>query len=103
MIFFFKFRNDRPRQLVQALALRDFKGFKRGDYHPISLTTMTEFGHGYPCPVAFQPDRPKATLSEIVSRAGLRQFHCAETEKYPHVTFFFNGGREMPLQGEEHV
>jgi 2,3-bisphosphoglycerate-independent phosphoglycerate mutase len=100
-IVFFNFRNDRPRQLTKALAVRDFSGFDRGDFHPVSVTTLTEYDANYPCPVAFLPERPGVTLGQIVSEAGLRQLHCAETEKYPHVTFFINGGREMPFEGED--
>lgn len=100
-IIFFNFRNDRPRQLTKALAVNDFSGFDRGDFHPVSVTTLTEYDANYPCTVAFLPERPGVTLGQIVSEAGLKQLHCAETEKYPHVTFFLNGGREAPYEGEE--
>jgi 2,3-bisphosphoglycerate-independent phosphoglycerate mutase len=100
-VIFFNFRNDRPRQLTKALMARDFSDFDRGDFHPVSGTTLTEYDANYPCPVAFLPERPGVTLGQLVSEAGLRQLHCAETEKYPHVTFFINGGREAPFEGEE--
>jgi len=99
-VIFFNFRNDRPRQLAKALTVQEFTDFDRGDFRPVSLTTLTEYGAN-PCPAAFLPERPKITLGGTVSEAGLKQFHCAETEKYPHVTFFINGGREAPFDGEE--
>jgi 2,3-bisphosphoglycerate-independent phosphoglycerate mutase len=99
-VIFFNFRNDRPRQLTKALTLHDFSDFDRGDFQPLGVTTLTEYDTNYPCPVAFQPQRPGVTLGQLVSEARLMQFHCAETEKYPHVTFFINGGREAPFWGE---
>lgn len=102
-VIFFNFRNDRTRQMTKALSVHDFSGFDRGGYHPLSVTTMTEYDSSYPCSIAFLPERPETTLGKIVSEAGLKQFHCAETEKYPHVTFFFNGGRETPYEGEDRV
>lgn len=62
---------------------------------------MTEYKKEFPFPVLFPPDRPNNTLAEWLSSKSLAQFHCAETEKYAHVTFFFNGGREAPFKGEE--
>lgn len=97
----FNFRNDRPRQLIRALMLEDFGHFDRGDYQPIHITTMTEIDRNIACPIAFKPVRPQITLAKVISDCGLKQFHCAETEKYPHVTFFFNGGVETPLPGED--
>ncbi len=100
-IILFNFRNDRPRQLVGALALPTFDGFDRGGAPVLNVTTMTEVDRSFPCLVAIAPVRPKTTLTKIISDSGLKQFHCAETEKYPHVTFFFNGGNEDPLPGEK--
>ena len=97
----FNFRNDRPRQLVKALAIADFDTFDRGGAGLANIATMTEIDQAFPCLIAFSPIRPKATLAKIISDAGMKQFHCAETEKYPHVTFFFNGGIEQPLPGED--
>ena len=97
----FNFRNDRPRQLVKALSVDTFDGFDRGDVPIIKLTTMTEVDKTFPCLIAIAASRPKITLAKVISEYGLQQFHCAETEKYPHVTFFFNGGTEEPLPGEE--
>ena len=103
VVVFFNFRNDRPRQLVKALATRDFDHFDRGDFLPVSVVTMTEYDAHYPCSIAFRPEVPRTTLGRIISEAGLRQFHCAETEKYAHVTFFINGGREQPYEGEDRI
>lgn len=102
-LIFFNFRNDRPRQLATALGLDAFDGFDRGDFEPASITTLTEYDPRYGMPVAFQPDRPGTCLAKVLSEAGYAQFHCAETEKYAHVTFFFNGGREEPYAGEDRV
>jgi 2,3-bisphosphoglycerate-independent phosphoglycerate mutase len=100
-VLFFNFRNDRPRQMSEALAMRDFDGFDRGDFGLASLTTLTQYDKGYGVPVMFAPDRPKTNLADTISQAGLKQFHCSETEKYAHVTFFFNSGREQPYEGED--
>lgn len=97
----FNFRNDRPRQLVKALVSPSFDSFDRDDAAVVNVTTMTEVDKTFPCLVAMTVARPKITLAKIISEYGLKQFHCAETEKYPHVTFFFNGGAEEPLPGEE--
>lgn len=102
-IVFFNFRNDRPRELSEALALSDFTGFDRGDYQCPSLTTMTRYESSYPFPCAFVRDKPGKTLGQVVSDAGILQIRSAETEKYPHVTFFFNGGRDEPLANEKRL
>jgi 2,3-bisphosphoglycerate-independent phosphoglycerate mutase len=102
-VFFFNFRNDRPRELSEALGLGSFNKFDRGDYEPVTLTTMTRYESSYPFAAAFTRDEPGMTLGQIVSDAGIRQVRSAETEKYPHVTFFFNGGRDEPLPGEERL
>jgi 2,3-bisphosphoglycerate-independent phosphoglycerate mutase len=105
----FNFRPDRMRQLVRALAEPGFgeddeelPGWPgRDGGQPVErLTTLTEYEEGWPYPVAFAPERPATTLSETLAAHGARQLHVAETEKYPHVTYFFNGGEEAPLQGE---
>ncbi len=98
---FFNFRNDRPRELSSALIEAEFMHFDRGDFQPVSLTTMTKYHPDFNCPVAFEKDKPKTTLGSVIAAAGIGQFHSAETEKYPHVTFFFNGGREQPFEGEQ--
>ncbi len=97
-LIFFNFRKDRTRQITSSLFKSDFDGFERGEFCPITVTCMTEYDQWYDLPFAFKQDRPKASLASHISRLGLKQFHCAETEKYAHVTFFFNGGR-----GEEYA
>ena len=107
----FNFRPDRMRQLVRALAEPGFGeriGFgapsrlagREGGEAVGRLATLTEYEEGWPYPVAFAPERPASTLAEVLADAGARQLHVAETEKYPHVTYFFNGGEEAPQQGE---
>jgi 2,3-bisphosphoglycerate-independent phosphoglycerate mutase len=98
---FINFRPDRARQMSRALADRDFDEFPRNDA-TLELTTMTEYRKGWPYPVAFPEQRPKTTLAETIANSGADQLHVAETEKYAHVTYFFNGGREQELAGEEH-
>jgi 2,3-bisphosphoglycerate-independent phosphoglycerate mutase len=102
-VLFFNFRNDRPRQIAKALAAEDFKDFDRGSFEPVSLTTMTEYDKRLLVRVMFSPERPATNLAQTISLAGLKQLHCAETEKYAHVTFFFNGGRERTYAGEERI
>ncbi|HEX2097056.1 MAG TPA: 2,3-bisphosphoglycerate-independent phosphoglycerate mutase [Solirubrobacterales bacterium] len=98
---FVNFRPDRARQMSRALAEPGFDEFPRSGGALFDLTTMTEYRKGWPYPVAFPEARPRATLAEVVSGAGGRQLHVAETEKYAHVTYFFNGGREEEWEGEE--
>ncbi|WP_410474591.1 2,3-bisphosphoglycerate-independent phosphoglycerate mutase [Guyparkeria sp. TX1] len=102
-MIFFNFRNDRPRQLTEALGQAEFTGFDRGDYQPIVVTCLTEYDPRFLSPIGFPPERPKNVLAEAISQAGIKQFHCAETEKYAHVTFFFNGGKEETFAGEDRV
>ncbi len=97
----FNFRPDRARQLVMALADPDFDEFVRGDAPDIELTTLTSYRAEWTYPVAFAPQEPATTLAEVLSEADIRQLHVAETEKYAHVTYFFNGGREREWEGEE--
>jgi len=99
---FFNFRNDRARQISAAFALDQFAEFERGqDYRPITVTCMTHYDLKLDAAVAFAPVRPATTLGSVISEAGFKQLHCAETEKYAHVTFFFNGGREAAYPGED--
>ncbi|MDH3327348.1 MAG: 2,3-bisphosphoglycerate-independent phosphoglycerate mutase [Gammaproteobacteria bacterium] len=100
-VIFFNFRNDRARQLTYTLAGKKFLPFDRGNFKPISLSCLTEYDPLLPLPVAFPPEYAETSLAEILSKNNIRQLHCAETEKYAHVTFFFNGGREIPFPGEE--
>jgi 2,3-bisphosphoglycerate-independent phosphoglycerate mutase len=99
--FFINFRPDRAREMTRALAEPDFDEFPRSGGPILDLTTMTVYRKGWPYPVAFPEARPQTTLAEVVSEAGGRQLHVAETEKYAHVTYFFNGGREEEWEGEE--
>jgi 2,3-bisphosphoglycerate-independent phosphoglycerate mutase len=96
----FNFRPDRMRQITQALADPDFKEFERATAPVRRYVTLAEYEEGWPYPVAFPPDRPETTLSHLIAAAGARQLHVAETEKYPHVTYFFGGGEETPEEGE---
>jgi 2,3-bisphosphoglycerate-independent phosphoglycerate mutase len=102
-VIFFNFRKDRPRQLVTALFEEDIEHFDRGDFEPVRVTCMMEYDPWYRLPVAFDHDRPVVTLGQVLSEAGLKQLHCAETEKAAHVTYFFNGGRGDAFPGEERV
>jgi len=99
----FNFRSDRARQLTAAFALQDFEAFDRGDCVQQQMVCITEYDATYPFPVLFPPQIPEQVLAEVISDAGLRQLHCAETEKYPHVTYFFNGGHEAPYPGEDRI
>ncbi|MEL0172971.1 MAG: 2,3-bisphosphoglycerate-independent phosphoglycerate mutase, partial [Gammaproteobacteria bacterium] len=103
-LLFFNFRNDRTRQIARALNVERFENFRRTNNDTAySITTMTEYDPYLSCPVAFRTKSPDVTLGSIVGDLGLKQFHCAETEKYPHVTYFINGGREDPYPGEKRV
>ena len=98
---FFNFRADRARQLSHALTDDDFKEFARPDDLTIDLISMTLHDETLNSKVAFPPVKLANTLGEVLSRAGKRQLRIAETEKYAHVTFFFNGGEEKPFEGED--
>ena len=100
---FFNFRNDRPRQMAAALAHESFEHFDRGNFKSATLTTMTEYDSTLSGPIVFEKEEPATCLSKVISEAGLKQLHCAETEKYAHVTFFFNGGKEAPYANEERI
>jgi 2,3-bisphosphoglycerate-independent phosphoglycerate mutase len=99
-VLFFNFRKDRPRQLVAALGAVEFTGFDRGAMPLAHVTCMMPYDRSLNLPFAFEAEQPATTLGQVVSALGLAQFHCAETEKYPHVTYFFNGGRTAPYSGE---
>jgi 2,3-bisphosphoglycerate-independent phosphoglycerate mutase len=98
---FINFRPDRARQLTRALGEPDFDEFDRGGAGPFEVTTMTEYRADWNYPVAFPPIQPETTLAQVIAERGERQLHVAETEKYAHVTYFFNGGREKEWSGEE--
>jgi 2,3-bisphosphoglycerate-independent phosphoglycerate mutase len=98
----FNFRPDRMRQITRALAEPGFDEIDRGGAPPLArYATMAEYEEGWPYPVAFPPARPSVTLASILAQRGMPQLHVAETEKYAHVTYFFNGGEETPYEGEE--
>jgi len=99
-VVFFNFRPDRARQLVKALKLKDFDGFERKNKIDIDILTFTQYEAGLPVSVAFPPEPLNDLLGQVVSNHGLNQYRTAETEKYPHVTYFLNGGIEKPLRGE---
>ena len=101
-VVFFNFRPDRARQLTHALVDAELTGFDRGRVpRDLAFVTMTEYESGLPVRVAYPAEPVINCLAEVVSRRGGHQFHVAETEKYAHVTYFINGGREQPFEGEE--
>ncbi|MFA6161028.1 MAG: 2,3-bisphosphoglycerate-independent phosphoglycerate mutase [Patescibacteria group bacterium] len=100
---FFNFRPDRARELTKALALPDFDKFPHTKLNDFVLVTMTEYEKDLPVEVAFPPQAVETCLARVISDAGYRQLHIAETEKYAHVTFFMNGMREDEFPGEERV
>jgi 2,3-bisphosphoglycerate-independent phosphoglycerate mutase len=100
-VLFFNYRSDRMRQIVAALALEDFDVFDLGARPPLACVTMTQYDGTFPLPQAFPPFSLARILAEVLADQGRTQFRTAETEKYPHVTYFFNGGFEPPYPGEE--
>jgi 2,3-bisphosphoglycerate-independent phosphoglycerate mutase len=102
-VLFFNFRSDRARQLCAAFGLADFNAFDRDGVCLQNLVCMTQYDATYPFPVLFPTQMPHDVLSEVISDAGLNQLHCSETEKFAHVTYFFNGGREPPFLNEERI
>ncbi len=103
-VIFFNFRADRAREITRALTRPDFTGFRRGKTPQlVDFVCLTEYDETFDLPVAFPPESYPDILAEVVSRAGMRQLRIAETEKYAHVTFFFNGGVEKAWPGEDRV
>src|SRR5438128_11284827 len=100
-VLFFNFRADRARQLSQAFLLKNFDGFDRQVWPRVHFVTLTQYDVTYSSPFIFEPEELADILGEIVSAAGKRQLRIAETEKYAHVTYFFNGGIEKPFLGED--
>lgn len=101
-VLFYNYRGDRPRELTKAFVLDGFKDFDRGAKLDLYYATMTEYETGLPVQVILpKPEKLKNILGQVVSDAGIAQFRCAETEKNPHVTFFFNNYRKEPFPGEE--
>lgn len=102
VVLFFNFRADRARQLSEVfLSEGAFKLFKAGRRPKVNYVTLTEYDANYDCDVIFAPEELKMVLGEVVSNAGMKQLRIAETEKYPHVTYFFNGGVEKSYKGED--
>jgi 2,3-bisphosphoglycerate-independent phosphoglycerate mutase len=103
-MIFMNFRPDRARELTQALIKPDFEGFERAFVLPKDrLLTLTRYSDELDCPCAFAPEAISNSLGEHLALLGKTQLRIAETEKYAHVTFFFNGGREQPFEGEERI
>ncbi len=103
-VIFFNFRPDRARQLTKAFTLPSFDKFHREKYFPhLFFVTMTEYDKDLPVKVAFPPEYIVTPFSKVVSDAKLKQLHISETEKYAHVTYFFNGGREEPFAGQDNI
>lgn len=100
-VIFFNFRPDRARQLTQAFVSPTFTGFERQQIKPLSFATFTQYDPDLPVAVAFEPQNLNNILGEVIANHGLNQFRTAETEKYAHVTYFFNGGLEEPFAGED--
>ena len=95
-------RGDRPREITKAFVFDEFDGFDRGEKLDLYYATMTEYEAGLPVHlVSPKPPKLKNILGEVVANAGIKQFRCAETEKNPHVTFFFNNYRSEPFEGED--
>ena len=103
-MIFFNFRSDRAREITRAIALNDFKDFKRQCYPKLSgYVCMTEYDATFGLPIAFGATSLSNILGGVLADAGLKQLRIAETEKYAHVTFFFNGGSEVPFPGEDRI
>src|SRR5437867_10729888 len=100
-VLFFNFRADRARQLSQAFLLKDFDGFDREVWPRVHFVTLTQYDVTYNSPFIFEPAELVHILGAVVSAAGKSQLRIAETEKYAHVTYFFNGGIEKPFPGED--
>ncbi|MES9992530.1 MAG: 2,3-bisphosphoglycerate-independent phosphoglycerate mutase [Candidatus Thiodiazotropha sp.] len=104
VVFFLNYRADRARQLTSALVEDEFEGFERKLRPSLgAFVSLTRYHKRFEIPVAFPPEKLRNVFGETISKQGLRQLRLAETEKYAHVTFFFNGGRERPFEGEERI
>ncbi|MCJ2543273.1 2,3-bisphosphoglycerate-independent phosphoglycerate mutase [Thermostichus vulcanus] len=102
-VIFFNFRPDRARQLTHAFVSPDFSGFERPLLPNLTFITMTQYEADLPVEVLFKPQNLDHLLGQVVSEANLKQLRIAETEKYAHVTYFFNGGIEQPFPGEDRI
>ncbi|RYG30400.1 2,3-bisphosphoglycerate-independent phosphoglycerate mutase, partial [bacterium] len=103
VVLFFNFRSDRARELSEAFLYPDFDGFDREVTPKVNFVTLTQYDEKYGCPEIFSAQTLDKVLGQVVADAGLAQMRIAETEKYPHVTYFFNGGEEAAYQGEDRV
>ncbi|NIM19725.1 MAG: 2,3-bisphosphoglycerate-independent phosphoglycerate mutase [Candidatus Latescibacteria bacterium] len=102
-VIFFNFRADRARQLTSAITDNDFSGFARKADPNVHFVTMTQYDKRFTFPIAFGAETMSNILAEVGERAGVKNLRIAETEKYAHVTYFFNGGREKPFEGENRI
>lgn len=101
-VIFFNYREDSARELSRAFVAENFEEFQR-EKLSLLFATMTEYEQGLPSLVAFPPLKIETSLSKVISEAGLKQLHVAETEKYAHIAYFFNGGKEKSFEGEERI
>ena len=102
-LIMFNFRPDRARQIMHSFTDSDFKGFKRKAFRKVNAVCLTEYDPELNVPIAFPKAYVQETLGDVLAAAGLKQLRIAETEKYAHVTFFFNGGVEDPRKGESRI
>ena len=102
-VVFFNFRADRMRQIIRTIAFDDFDGFERPNRPHVECTTMTEYDPTFTFPIVFPNEPATGYIAEVLAANGLTNLRLAETEKYAHVTYFFNGGREAPYEGEDRV
>jgi 2,3-bisphosphoglycerate-independent phosphoglycerate mutase len=103
-VVFFNFRSDRARQLTRAISFDDFHGFERNPYpRRVAMTTMTQYDRTFTFPVAFTPQSLSGSFAEVLTNQSALNLRLAETEKYPHVTYFFNCGIEKPYPGEDRI
>jgi len=102
-VIFFNFRSDRAREITRAFIDHDFNDFKRKIFPHTHFVCLTQYDETFKVPVAFPAESLKNILADVLSRHNLKQLRIAETEKYAHVTFFFNSGRETPVKGEERI
>ncbi|MBU4492355.1 MAG: 2,3-bisphosphoglycerate-independent phosphoglycerate mutase, partial [Euryarchaeota archaeon] len=102
-VIFFNFRSDRAREITKCFIEDNFKGFKRKLYPRTHFVCLTQYDETFNVPVAFPPESLKNILADVLSKNNLKQLRIAETEKYAHVTLFFNGGRETPVEGEDRL
>ncbi|MED6300059.1 MAG: 2,3-bisphosphoglycerate-independent phosphoglycerate mutase [Verrucomicrobiota bacterium] len=103
VVLWFNFRADRARQISEAFLFNDFDGFDREVLPDVHYYTLTEYDEKYDCQIVFPSEKLDDVLGFVVSASGKKQLRIAETEKYPHVTYFFNGGEETPFNGEDRV